>query len=88
MITDTQHDSTANACISHYGPMSVRKVRLVVVVVVVVRMLTLYRCIFYTDLNDSMTCSSNWRLLYYVRTSFIGEAKYSLVEQAKRVRCL
>ena len=57
-------------CISHYGPISVRKVR--VVVVVVVRMLTLYvmdRCIFFTDLSDSMTCSSNWRLLYYVQTS-------------------
>ena len=56
-------------CIS-YGPMSVRKVR--VVVVVVVRMLTLYvmdRCIFFTDLSVSMTCSSNWRLLYYVQTS-------------------
>ena len=72
--------------ISHYGPMSVRKVR---VVVVVVRMLTLHvmdRCNYFTDLSDSMTCSSNWRLLYYIQTSFIGEANYSLVEQAKRVR--
>ena len=53
------------------GPMSVRKVR-VVVVVVIVRMLTLClmdRCIFFTDLRDSMTCSSNWRLLYYVQNS-------------------